>query len=1067
MISRKHTILSLLWLIAAFSNVGWAKSVYVINDTAALTLQAYKIDGTNLVWQAGYTCVSYVSGGAVGIALDESVYGACLFVTFESDNKIELVNAKSMEYVDTVVAPQAGDLAGAVVDIGKRKVYVIDRQTNHLYVYSWDAMMRELTLDLPAPYYVELQDCSQGFGLALDEVNGRLYVGDNTSTVKYYSTSDWSKLGQFVLTYPVVGIAIDVERQFVYTGSSQFGYSTNLTKYNIGTGIESTVDVGSYVLGIAVNQETGLVYVTTYEGLANSDRLLIYNSDLVKQPWESGDIGNPAGVCVPLGDVSYKPDVFVLSKVDNVVGCVSPPDQFTYSISYSANGHADTGVVITDYLPLEVTYLSSLPMGAYDGPTHTVTWELGDISGSASGTLQIVVQVNYLARVGMTITNAVEMEGALYYSKRTKDTSICCWYTGQTIYVDQDATGYENGTSWVNAYTDLQDALAHVRTCPGAVTAIWVAAGTYKPTQSPSESDTTFELIDGVDMYGHFGGIGTYETSINQRDFENPANESRLEGQIGASPSSGVQYVVTAKNITNIPGLIFDGFTVRGSYGGAGILIEDCPNADLRIVRCKVEDNDQYGIKSTAAALSVSHFELQDCVITGNSTHGLYCTRSWPVISGTTFDGESQTQSGISAAQSAVDVYDSEVRNHAGTGLYASTSNLVADGCLVEENGGTGVECSNCWTVVSRCVIQNNARAGLGSVYLSELEVTECKIRSNGWDGIYLENSMETKIADNWIYGNLGNGGALFAGIYVVGAIDQAHIRNNTICGNNPYGIYLASGTEPEVVNCIVYDNTTQIGTQSGSPLTQVSYSCVQGDPVYPGTGNISDAPLFLNAAAGDYHLTKESLCVDSGKVNSTELDEVDIDANPRVMGGRVDMGGDEDFPHCDQQQYDDWVLLGRPNCWMWPYQCDGDAGGTTENPLAKWRVSANDLSIVLANWKKPAGPTLNPCADIDHAEENPLAHWRVSASDLSIVITNWKKRDKDNLTVPPSMRLPGDCVERGCGGDAMGAAGKGASQLTTKEILERLAEIWLDPEVQKSIDEEKFLKVYESLKGL
>ncbi len=112
MTSCKHTILSLLWIIAAASNAGWAKSLYVINDTEALTLQAYKIEGANLLWQVEYTCVSQVSVGAVGVALDESEYGTFLFVTFEDENKIELVNAELMEYVGTVTAPQAYNLAG-------------------------------------------------------------------------------------------------------------------------------------------------------------------------------------------------------------------------------------------------------------------------------------------------------------------------------------------------------------------------------------------------------------------------------------------------------------------------------------------------------------------------------------------------------------------------------------------------------------------------------------------------------------------------------------------------------------------------------------------------------------------------------------------------------------------------------------------------------------------------------------------------------------------------------------------------------------------------------------------
>jgi hypothetical protein len=117
-------------------------------------------------------------------------------------------------------------------------------------------------------------------------------------------------------------------------------------------------------------------------------------------------------------------------------------------------------------------------------------------------------------------------------------------------------------------------------------------------------------------------------------------------------------------------------------------------------------------------------------------------------------------------------------------------------------------------------------------------------------------------------------------------------------------------------------------------------------------------------------------------------------------------------------RQYADWVAYGMPVCWcrgMWgedisdtgpanykagDYQCDGDANTDRENPLAKWRVSASDLSLVIANWKKPIA-TANPCADIKHDSENPLAKWRVSASDLSRLISNWKK----NRT-----QLPGNC---------------------------------------------------------
>ena len=102
---------------------------------------------------------------------------------------------------------------------------------------------------------------------------------------------------------------------------------------------------------------------------------------------------------------------------------------------------------------------------------------------------------------------------------------------------------------------------------------------------------------------------------------------------------------------------------------------------------------------------------------------------------------------------------------------------------------------------------------------------------------------------------------------------------------------------------------------------------------------------------------------------------------------------------------YNDWVALGSPSCWCAPpdgsgYQCDGDVDGATETAF-KYRVYGNDLSLVVANWKKKAGDaTLNACADIDHKAETAFKY-RVYGNDLAVIVANWKKKDAN---------LPGDC---------------------------------------------------------
>lgn len=90
------------------------------------------------------------------------------------------------------------------------------------------------------------------------------------------------------------------------------------------------------------------------------------------------------------------------------------------------------------------------------------------------------------------------------------------WHLNRTrIYVDAGATGANNGSSWVDAYKYLQDALA------AAVSGdqIWVAEGTYMPDQgsglTPGDRTAKFLLKNGVSIYGGFAGG---ETSRDQRD---------------------------------------------------------------------------------------------------------------------------------------------------------------------------------------------------------------------------------------------------------------------------------------------------------------------------------------------------------------------------------------------------------------------------------------------------------------------------------------------------------------------------------------------------------------------
>ncbi len=185
---RKYLASLLLLLLLVFgAGEASAKSMYVISsiNSNPTPIQAYDIQGNNIVYQATYSVPRY-GGGAVGLAIDTD--SKFLFVTYEVSNVISLIDATTMTSQGTTTAPGASNLAGIVVDQDKQKVYTVDRSTNKLYVYSWNPVTKTLTLD--GGTYKLLPGVYQAHGIALDEVNDLLYVGDLTTTVKIFNTSD-------------------------------------------------------------------------------------------------------------------------------------------------------------------------------------------------------------------------------------------------------------------------------------------------------------------------------------------------------------------------------------------------------------------------------------------------------------------------------------------------------------------------------------------------------------------------------------------------------------------------------------------------------------------------------------------------------------------------------------------------------------------------------------------------------------------------------------------------------------------------------------------------------------
>jgi hypothetical protein len=137
------------------------------------------------------------------------------------------------------------------------------------------------------------------------------------------------------------------------------------------------------------------------------------------------------------------------------------------------------------------------------------------------------------------------------------------------IFVKQNASGSNNGTSWTDAYTDLQSALS----AAAANDTIWVAAGTYKPTvdktgnSSPSDPRLkTFQLVSEVPVIGGFAGT---ESRLKDRD---PGTyETILNGDIGIQADITDNCYSVVKGVNNST---IDGFTVSGGNGNGTVSLD-------------------------------------------------------------------------------------------------------------------------------------------------------------------------------------------------------------------------------------------------------------------------------------------------------------------------------------------------------------------------------------------------------------------------------------------------------------------------------------------------------------
>ncbi|MEM8901697.1 MAG: choice-of-anchor Q domain-containing protein, partial [Bacteroidota bacterium] len=441
-----------------------------------------------------------------------------------------------------------------------------------------------------------------------------------------------------------------------------------------------------------------------------------------------------------------------------------------------------------------------------------------------AGSSKFVISNTDLAGLPRVIGEAVDM-GAYEFQR-----IICS--LNSILFVDADAGGQNDGSSWTNAYTDLQDALATARNC-GDVTAIWLAEGTYVPTDG-LDRKVTFQLVDGVSLYGGFDGN---ESTISDRDWT--LHPTILSGILGLEPVNNDTVhsysVVSGENLSD--NTIIDGLTIRDAENWSG-----------------TEDNLGGGMfLSKTDPTLITNPIIRNCSFVSNVN----------------------------------DIFD-------GGGLRLVNVSPLIDACLFQDNytddegGGLYITGVDSLRITNSRFIDNESLdpGGAISVQIPQLDIENCVFTGNyastgGGGGIFTGEGNVLTIRNstffsNNVYSEDANGSAL-----LLSGSTQVF---NSIFWRNGNQYFAKPGDDLDQSE----DDFPFWGNLEELTLSHCLYQSG-----WPGEGNIDADPLFVDVTTGDLSLLAESPAINAG-LNTTVESLTDLAGNPRIFEGTVDMGAYE-----------------------------------------------------------------------------------------------------------------------------------------------------------------------------
>lgn len=509
------------------------------------------------------------------------------------------------------------------------------------------------------------------------------------------------------------------------------------------------------------------------------------------------------------------------------------------------------------------------------------------------------------------------------------------------IYVDADAPGANNGSSWLDAFNDLQAGLTAA--LPGDT--VKAAQGVYTPDPgagSGSEGRTaSFTLKPGVQLKGGYAGYSALSTwQGDDRDTQvyitvlsgdldgndapiDPNNHAAVLGLLSApSRADNSYHVVTLSNTS--PDTLLDGFTITGGNAngqddawrqGGGIVarLASATIRDCTIMACSALN---------AGGGMYTHMgdpNVLGCAFVANyaeySGSGMFNWGADPNISACVFEynvGNWQCDgAGVYNYQSNAAMVDCIFRHNDsgknGGGIYNYQSDLDLAGCVFSENaagakGGAIYSAGASRPLMTNCQFKRNTSGDKGGAVANQDSFpafTACVFIGNESEeegGAIYNRHSDPNILNCLFNGNEAGtyGGAVFCYDTEAVVINCTFAHNLALSGRAWACSTLSppdSSSDVTITNSILWNGGAEIYNTDSSQI-MVSYSHIKNG--WPGKENKSSNPMFEDADGPDYimgtedddlRLSAQSLCVDAGNNDAVPFGLfADLDGKPRFM---------------------------------------------------------------------------------------------------------------------------------------------------------------------------------------